>query len=64
MQTLKTREQARKDLDRVGMSLAEWSRLHSVKSYSTYQFLTGRNKGLRGEAHRVAVLLGIKDGVA
>lgn len=30
----------------------------------TYQVLRGDKKGRRGEAHRIAVLLGIKDGIA
>ncbi len=30
---------------------------------TTYQVLAGRKKGRRGEAHKVAVLLGMKEGV-
>ena len=30
---------------------------------TTYQVLAGRKKGRRGEAHKVAVLLGMKDGI-
>lgn len=63
MKTLKTREEARRELDRKGMSVADWCRTHQVNLFSTYQFLRGRNKGLRGESHRIAVLLGVKDGV-
>ena len=59
----KTPKQARKELARLGMSVAEWSRLHQVKQGATYEVLYGKHKGKRGEAHRIAVLLGIKDGV-
>lgn len=30
---------------------------------TTYQVLAGRKKGRRGEAHKVAVLLGMKEGI-
>lgn len=63
MTTLKTREQARLELARQGMSVADWARKHQVNQANTYQYLYGRNKGQRGESHRIAVLLGVKDGV-
>lgn len=64
MKAIKSREQVRKQFNRVGMSVAQWSRKHGVSQSLTYQVLSGEKKGLRGEAHRIAVLLGIKDGIA
>jgi gp16 family phage-associated protein len=64
MRQVKTREQVRKQFNRVGMSIAEWSRRHGVDQRLTYQVLSGEKKGLRGQSHRIAVLLGIKDGIA
>lgn len=64
MNRLKTREQARQQFTRTGTSVAQWARRHGVNQSLTYQVLRGDKKGLRGEAHRIAVLLGIKDGVA
>jgi len=58
-----TREQARADLDHKGISIAEFSRLHGLNKNLVSDLLNGRIKGRRGEAHRAAVLLGIKDGV-
>ncbi|ATR85195.1 DNA-binding protein [Pseudomonas sp. HLS-6] len=58
-----TPEQARASLDRKGMSIAKFSRIHGLNKNLVSGLLTGRIKGLRGEAHRAAVLLGIKDGV-
>lgn len=58
-----TPEQARAALDRKGMSIAEFSRLHDLNKNLVSDLLNGRRKGRRGEAHRAAVLLGIKDGV-
>lgn len=58
-----TPEQARAVLDRKGMSIAEFCRIHSLNKNLVSDLLNGRRKGRRGEAHRAAVLLGIKDGV-
>ncbi|AKT28184.1 DNA-binding protein [Pseudomonas syringae pv. actinidiae] len=58
-----TPEQARAALDRKGMSIAEFSRTHELNKNLVSDLLNGRIKGRRGEAHRAAVLLGIKDGV-
>jgi len=58
-----TPEQARADLDRRGVSIAEFSRKHGLNKNLVSDLLNGRIKGRRGEAHRAAVLLGIKDGV-
>ncbi|MCO7620809.1 MULTISPECIES: DNA-binding protein [Pseudomonas] len=58
-----TAEQARASLDRKGMSIAQFSRIHGLNKNLVSDLLNGRIKGLRGEAHRAAVLLGIKDGV-
>ena len=58
-----TPEQARADLDRRGISIAEFSRKHDLNKNLVSDLLNGRIKGRRGEAHRAAVLLGIKDGV-
>ncbi len=64
MNPLKTREQARKEFRRTGKSIRAWAREHGVSIQNTYQVLGGRNTGERGESHRIAVLLGIKDGIA
>lgn len=58
-----TPEQARAELDRQGMSIAEFCRKNGLNKNLVSDLLNGRRKGRRGEAHRAAVLLGIKDGV-
>ncbi|MBP2872932.1 MULTISPECIES: DNA-binding protein [Pseudomonas] len=62
MHALQTLEQARAVLDREGKSIAEFSRQHGLNKNLVSDLLNGRKKGRRGEAHRAAVLLGIKDG--
>lgn len=58
-----TPEQARAALDRKGVSIAEFCRKYELNRNLVSDLLNGRKKGRRGEAHRAAVLLGIKDGV-
>lgn len=58
-----TPEQARAALDREGVSIAEFCRKNELNRNLVSDLLNGRKKGRRGEAHRAAVLLGIKDGV-
>ncbi|MNF77883.1 hypothetical protein D3C84_600370 [compost metagenome] len=58
-----TPEQAREALDRKGMSIAAFSRKNGLNKNLVSDLLNGRIKGRRGEAHRAAVLLNIKDGV-
>lgn len=58
-----TRDQARRELERRGISIAEFSRAHGLNPNLVSDLLAGRKKGLRGDSHRAAVLLGIKEGV-
>jgi len=63
MPVLLTAEQARADLDRNGITIAQFCRQHDLNKNLVSDLLNGRKKGVRGEARRAAVLLGIKDGV-
>ncbi len=60
--TLKSPEEVRAELRRRGISISQWSLANNVSVLLVYQLLSGRRKGTRGESHRAAVLLGIKDG--
>jgi len=60
--TLKTPDQARADFERRGLSIAAWARAHKVGRSLVYEILAGRKKCLRGDSHKVAVLLGMKAG--
>jgi len=60
---LKTPEQVRAEFDRLGISVAEWSRVHAVNRQLVYEILSGRRRVFRrGQTHRIAVLLGLKHG--
>ena len=60
---VRTRAEVRADFDRRGLSLRAWARQNGVSERIVYEFMRGRFKGRRGAAHKVAVLLGMKDGV-
>ena len=58
----RTIEEVSADFTRRGLSVADWARRHGVSPKAVYDIMQGRRMGKRGEAHRAAVLLGIKDG--
>ncbi|RMO67346.1 DNA-binding protein [Pseudomonas syringae group genomosp. 3] len=62
MPGIRTSAQAKAWLDQQGKSVQEFARENSIDPATTYQVLAGRKKGRRGEAHKVAVLLGMKIG--
>jgi len=60
--SIRTPDQVRADFEARGLTIAEWSRSHQIKSQTVRDLLLGRIKGRYGEAHRAAVLLGLKAG--
>ena len=55
-----TLEQVKQDFEKRGVSFASWAKEHKYKYGTVIAVINGANKGRRGEAHRVAVALGIK----
>lgn len=43
-----------------GESVAEWARAHRFDERHVYSVLSGRSKATRGQAHLIAVALGLK----
>lgn len=60
---MKTREQVKKSLRSRGIAITEWAKANDVHHQVVRDLLDGKLQGHRGDAHRAAVLLGIKDGV-
>lgn len=54
---------ARKRLEDQGLSCKDFALKHDLHPSTVYAVLNGQKKCRRGEAHRAAVLLGIKEGV-
>ncbi|SQF93823.1 phage-associated protein, BcepMu gp16 family [Paucimonas lemoignei] len=57
------RREAREALERKGQSAKDFAAKHQLNPSTVYAVLSGQSQCRRGEAHRAAVLLGIKDGV-
>lgn len=55
-------EQVRKELRRRGITLSAWARANGHKPQDVSDVLSGRSQGHFGEAHCIAVKLGLKDG--
>lgn len=61
-QGIRSLQQVREEFLRRGKSIGSWADEHGFDRATVNQVLTGRNAATRGVGHRIAVLLGIKDG--
>ena len=59
---MKTIEEVRSDMARKGITATAWAKKNGVSPETVRGVLLGRIKGRNGEAHKIAVLLGLKDG--
>lgn len=55
-------EKARSMISKQGLSAKKWAMENDLSPSTVYAVLNGQKKCLRGESHRAAVLLGIKEG--
>jgi len=60
---VRTAEDIRQIFSARGLSIAEWARQQGFSVPLVYQVLSGQRKGLRGQSHRIAVSLGLKEGL-
>ena len=60
---LKCREEVKKFFTVRGLSISGWAKDHNLAPQYVYDLLNGRTAGERGESHRAAVLLGLKEGI-
>lgn len=59
---LKTPYEVQQQLLRTGVTVSEWARQHGFKPNLVFEVLAGRAKARYGQSHRIAVLLGLKQG--
>ena len=62
MKQIYTPDEIRKEFAKKGLSISEWARSKGYSTSLVYQVLTGQKKALRGQSHRIAVSLGLKEG--
>ncbi|PLX76948.1 MAG: DNA-binding protein [Azoarcus sp.] len=61
-QKLRAPQEVRKEWLRKGLTQADWARQHGFDKATVSQVLSGKNAATRGIGHKIAVMLGIKDG--
>ena len=55
-----TPRQSRAWFDANGIAITDWCNYYGLDRYIVTDILRGRLRGIRGESHRAAVLLGLK----
>ncbi len=55
-----TPQQSRAWFNQHGVCIKTWCEWHQLDRYIVTDLLRGRLRGVRGEAHRAAILLGLK----
>jgi len=58
----KTIQQVKEEFSRKGISLSSWAKENGVSKNLVYQVLKGKRQCRFGQSHKIAVLLGIKEG--
>lgn len=58
----RTPDQIRAEFQRKGVSIAGWATAHGFNTNLVFEVLAGRKKGVRGQSHKIAVMLGLKEG--
>jgi len=56
-------QKIRREFQKRGLSISDWARQNGFSTSLVYQVLSGQRKALRGESHKIAVLLGLKEGI-
>ena len=59
---LRTTDDVRAEVQRKGVSISSWALANNFSTNLVFEVLSGRKKCLRGQAHNIAVKLGLKDG--
>jgi gp16 family phage-associated protein len=61
LKALRTAQEARGDFRNRGITIAAWAKENGFEIKLVYAVLAGERKCYRGESHRIAVALGIKE---
>lgn len=58
----RTPDQVVTEFQKHGISIAAWAKQNGFSAPLVYKILKGERKPVRGESHRIAVCLGLKEG--
>lgn len=58
----KTREQVKADLSYKGQTIQGWAKAHGFSPSTVRRVIGGRSLNQYGDCHKIAVLLGMKNG--
>ncbi|NDV20859.1 DNA-binding protein [Pseudodesulfovibrio sp. JC047] len=59
---IRTSEEVRAEFRRKGISISQWAVANGFPPNLVYEVLAKRRNPTRGQTHRIAVTLGLKDG--
>lgn len=59
---IRTADQVRAEFQRKGLSISQWAIANGYSTNLVFEVLAGRKKAKRGQSHKIAVSLGMKDG--
>ena len=59
---MKTITEVKSDLDKSGLTIAEWAKENGYSYQAVQRVLNGKAKYKRGQSHNIAVTLGLKEG--
>lgn len=58
----RTSDDVRAEFERKGISISSWATANGFSTNLVFEVLAGRKKGVRGQSHKIAVKLGLKQG--
>jgi gp16 family phage-associated protein len=58
---MKTSDQVKAEFRKKGVTIDEWAKKHGFKTQAVYIVIAGKAKCYYGNAHKIAVALGLKD---
>lgn len=58
----RTPAEARAELQRKGITVSEWAVANGFSVAMVFEVLKGNRKCIRGQSHKIAVALGLKEG--
>ena len=60
---MRTSQEVRSELQKRGLSVADWARQNGFTPELVHQVLNSNKIPVRGKSHQIAVKLGLKDGI-